>query len=126
MGYFSEGRPLMIYFIREDGSDYIKIGSTRMPGDRLKELQISNPRELRIERLIEAFPGAEPILHALFREDRVRGEWFKISKKLEQFMKEDDKKIIETIKFANGLLGKKKPSNHSFSFKAGYGEKIAS
>ena len=126
MGHFSDGRPLMIYFIREEGSDYVKIGRTRMPGDRLRELQVSNPRKLRIVKLFKAPPKAEPILHTLFREERVRGEWFKISQRMSQFIGEDDEQIIGVIKLAKKIAGKKNISKCDFEFVEGYGEKVAS
>ena len=126
MGHFSDGRPSMIYFIREEGSNYVKIGQTRMPGDRLKELQISNPRELRVVKLFEAPSQAESILHAMFREERVRGEWFKMSSRLSAFMNEDEYDIIEAIKVAKKVAGKKTISLCHFKFVEGYGEKVAS
>lgn len=120
--YRGPSSPSLVYFIQEEGSNYVKIGSSRTPETRLKDIQVHNPRKLELVRMIDGGDRAETILHAMFRKDRVRGEWFNISKELSQFMKEDDDHIFETIKFANNLLGKKEPRNHSFTFKAGYGE----
>lgn len=75
----------MIYFIRELGSDYVKVGVSNDPHSRLTSLQIGNPRELYIEGLIEV-PGAdknpdldyevERRIHNSLRHRGERGEWF--------------------------------------------------
>ena len=122
--YRPDGSPKLIYFIREEGSNYVKIGSSCNPERRIEDIQTSNPRKLELVRMIDGGDRAETILHSIFKKDRVRGEWFRISKELEQFMNEDDDQIINVIKLASELLGKKEPRNYSFTFKQGYGDKV--
>ena len=79
-----------IYFIAdEDG--YIKIGHAGHPQARLKSLQTASRQELR---LLATTPGAvadEKALHAKFSDDHVRGEWFKPSRELCEYIQEVSK-----------------------------------
>jgi len=78
----------VIYFIKEVGGEYVKIGYTsgNTPADRIQTLQIGNPRELV---LLYAEPGEqdrERLFHRIFADDRVRGEWFKLSPTLQGYI----------------------------------------
>ena len=95
--YRGTNSPRLIYFIKEEGSNYVKIGSSRTPETRLMDLQVSNPRKLKLLRMVDAGKGAEAAFHKLFDQDRVRGEWFYISDELDKFIKQDDDYIMETI-----------------------------
>ena len=64
--------PMTTYFIRED--DYVKIGRSRQPRLRFRDLQISTHRKLTLLGVCD-LPEAE--LHRQFHSLRVRGEWFK-------------------------------------------------
>ena len=80
----------MIYFARTDQNehpeiDYIKIGYTS--GDnakrRINQLQTASPFSIK---LIGTIAGAdtrhENVLHRVFDEDRINGEWFRASERL--------------------------------------------
>lgn len=65
----------LIYFIR--CGKFIKIGFSKNPATRLKELQTANPNKLV---LVATMPGnlqTELSLHEIYKNKRVRGEWFK-------------------------------------------------
>jgi len=82
----------MVYFIADDpgyGEDvYVKIGFTLgVAQDRLKALQVGNPRTLF---LVYSEPGGielETELHILCSEFRVRGEWFSYNKEVVDLLK---------------------------------------
>lgn len=66
----------LVYFVREGHDGPIKIGYALEPIQRLKSLQIGNPRLLV---LVGYFPGdvaMERRLHARFADWRLNGEWF--------------------------------------------------
>lgn len=66
-----------IYAIQGEHGGPVKIGSTRDPAMRLRELQAASPMPLRIVR---SFPGnrvMESRLHDQLRHLRINGEWFR-------------------------------------------------
>jgi hypothetical protein len=71
-------KPLFVYFIRELRTDgAMKIGKAYNPGQRLKELQCGNSRELILETVILASENTERQLHDRWRDFAwVGGEWF--------------------------------------------------
>ncbi len=81
--------PGEIYFIRErdflsnQKTNYVKVGLVREKDDRgseerLLEHQTGNPRELFIHKVVKtpAVSAIEGLLHGLFAQHRVSGEWF--------------------------------------------------
>ena len=80
----------MIYFIKEQGLGAIKIGYTTYPETykaRFITLQISNPHKLS---MLGTMPGDledEQVLHERFANNHIRGEWFKPSESLLEFIK---------------------------------------
>lgn len=76
----------IVYFIRCNSGGLIKIGySTDLPA-RLASLGHANAGGVS---LLASAPGgnvAESRIHAMFREDRVRGEWFRPSANLLEFV----------------------------------------
>lgn len=74
-----------VYFV--SGAEFVKIGFATDLKQRLKELQIGCPHDLKIVAVIEgAAPSMERIVHAAFEESRVRGEWFKLDERLESLI----------------------------------------
>lgn len=65
-----------IYCVGEVGSTYVKVGRAASVRDRLRNLQISNPRKLVLRFNIPGSAAEETRLHGLFADRRVRGEWF--------------------------------------------------
>lgn len=65
-----------LYIIQSDFTGMIKIGRSKDPSKRLKQLQTGNPNKLR---LIASFNGQgwkEKILHESLKKFRKEGEWF--------------------------------------------------
>jgi hypothetical protein len=75
-----------VYFILSEAG-LIKIGLSDNPKKRLSQLQTGSPYHLR---LIHQMPGNEELekfFHEYFKEDHVRGEWFRFSNKIEGFIR---------------------------------------
>lgn len=75
-----------VYFIR--GDDYIKIGYTKKPLQRLENLKCGAPFKLK---LLASMPGSvklEKYLHERFSDLHHHGEWFRADEKLLRFINE--------------------------------------
>jgi hypothetical protein len=70
--------PGYIYFIENTHDTLIKIGKSRNPEKRLKELQTGTGFELRLltQKFCSKMLKMEQYLHKRFEEDRMEGEWF--------------------------------------------------
>jgi hypothetical protein len=79
-----------VYFI--GCGEYIKIGFSSRPLDRLRALQTSHPDELEILGTIRGTRQLESKLHKRFADDRERGEWFQASDALWDYI---DRNTIE-------------------------------
>lgn len=64
----------MIYFIK--AKNYVKIGVSKNPVQRLKELQTANPIKLKLLGTIEGNFSTEAALHRMFYKWKKTGEWF--------------------------------------------------
>ena len=70
----------MIYFIRDEATQHIKIGFTAGDGeDRLRDLQTGCPGQLVLLLQIDGSKQDETAWHDRFADARLRdpGEWFK-------------------------------------------------
>jgi hypothetical protein len=71
-----------IYLIENTDTGHIKIGVSRKPHRRLKQLQTGNHIPLKMLGTIQvgnAFE-VESIIHKVFSKSRVHGEWFNINR----------------------------------------------
>jgi hypothetical protein len=81
----------MIYFVEALGADAIKIGYTRgladgTPHSRVSAIQTNCPLKLK---LLATTPGSydyERELHSRFTDDWIRGDWFRASPALREFV----------------------------------------
>jgi len=82
--------PTYVYFIGEEDNGFLKIGHAKNPFTRLADMQVGNPRRLRIERLLVGDKATERLIHDLWFEFRLfandknkkikgrpRTEWFR-------------------------------------------------
>ena len=82
-------KKLYVYLIGEIESDAIKIGYGQNPDKRVIELQIGNPRELRLFHSFETncAESVEAFVQRKFSKNNIRGEWYNA----------DINKIIDSI-----------------------------
>jgi hypothetical protein len=69
----------VVYFIEAIGFDVVKIGSTDDLASRIDSLSTAAFYELRPVRVVKGGHRRERMLHRLFAEFRIRGEWFQLS-----------------------------------------------
>jgi len=77
--------PAGVYFIQAGGpKGCIKIGHSRYPASRLRELQTGCPDALTLLGSVRGPVELEKALHLYFSDERVRsdGEWFRSSERL--------------------------------------------
>jgi T5orf172 domain len=79
----------MIYFLQALGSRFVKIGHARCVRSRLEHLQIASPREIVILGVIAGSSAKEKELHARFAHLRVRGEWFRYTREIRDFLRQE-------------------------------------
>jgi hypothetical protein len=90
-----------IYLIKSIKYGCYKIGVSKNPDKRLKQLQTGNPSELELLCVYDseiAFK-IEKVLHNTFNINKEHGEWFDLSIKDEFYFINECKKIDETLKF---------------------------
>lgn len=73
-----------VYFI-SDG-EAIKIGTSTRPDRRVRALQTSHPRRLRIVGVMRGGAALEQELHRKFRRVRLKGEWFSDCAEINDFI----------------------------------------
>lgn len=66
-----------VYFIL--GGELVKIGKSRDPERRMKDLQMMCPVPLTLARTIKSWGGFERALHKHLDEYRKHGEWFDLA-----------------------------------------------
>lgn len=79
----------MVYFIWDSKTNEVKIGCSKNPYSRRKELQRGNAGELFIVALMPGDRAVESEYHGRFAEHRVRGEWFRLEGSLKDYIAEN-------------------------------------
>ncbi|MEX1059424.1 MAG: GIY-YIG nuclease family protein [Methyloceanibacter sp.] len=74
-----------IYFISTD-DEFIKIGFTTNLRERIRSLRTASPKRLRVHVAIPGTRDDERELHRRFAVHHVRGEWFKFSDAIADFI----------------------------------------
>jgi hypothetical protein len=81
----------MIYFVEALGADAIKIGYTRgladgTAHDRISNMQSCCPLKLKLWATVPGSYDYETELHRRFTDDWIRGDWFRASPALREFI----------------------------------------
>lgn len=71
----STPKPTFIYLMRDDHTQYIKIGRSKNPTARERTLQAESP-SIALISCWASDTAEEKILHKMFAHKRKRGEWF--------------------------------------------------
>ena len=87
-----------VYFIRLGSNGPIKIGFTRDPGQRLRQLQTSTPEQLIMVECVRGTRDLERGLHDVFSDMRLSGEWFLVNEDLLELLNSD---AIKSASIAN-------------------------
>jgi hypothetical protein len=73
----------VIYFIACPGANAVKIGTTtNRVYERLNQAQVNCPLELELLAAHDGGYVEEAALHLRFADQRIRGEWFRLSEEL--------------------------------------------
>jgi len=78
-----------LYFFQLADKGYIKIGISKNPFNRLKQIQTNNPYKIIFLGVMKNRVGLERKIHKLFNKSRGFGEWFKLTQKLKNFIKRE-------------------------------------
>jgi hypothetical protein len=78
-----------IYFISA-GDGLVKIGYSRNVDKRMRVLSTASPRPLQILLTIPGTRSDESAFHEMFKAERIRGEWFLLSSRIEDFIANGD------------------------------------
>lgn len=78
----------VVYFIRAMSTDFVKIGRARDPQQRLANLQTASPHELVLvaTEADDSDSYRETRLHRAFAKQRIRGEWFRYTGPVENYL----------------------------------------
>jgi hypothetical protein len=71
-----------VYIIYNKENEVCKVGWSKKPGRRLKNLQVGCPYKLSIMFYFKACRNDEKNLHKILKEHSLVGEWFKLSQNL--------------------------------------------
>ena len=88
----------MIYFIQAGKDGPIKIGYSKVGAkSRLATLQTSNYSNLSLLKTIKGDLKYEQRLHLMFEDSKIRGEWFKPTAALLNFIEQGNNKVVMEI-----------------------------
>jgi hypothetical protein len=77
-----------LYFIQvAKGRGPVKIGRANDPNSRLRALQVACPYRLKLLGMLNDCGHAEPDFHIYLARDRLQGEWFGWTKRVEEVVK---------------------------------------
>ena len=68
-----------VYFIREVGTEFVKIGKSVSPEERLKTLQIGTPHKLELMHIVNSIKYDETWFHRHFSKFHISGEWYRLN-----------------------------------------------
>ena len=89
--YTIEPEPTYVYVIGEAGGTEVKIGKSKQPGYRLKQLQSDYPNKLYLWCYCkETLDINEKTLHKICKTSKILGEWYLLT--------EEVRRVIELIK----------------------------
>lgn len=80
-----DDRERKTYFIEGHHTPLVKIGSSKNPAGRLRDMLVASPVTLSVVAYLPG-PCRERELHHTFRPQRSHGEWFKVNQDLANLM----------------------------------------
>jgi hypothetical protein len=92
-----------VYFIQAGKDGPIKIGWTNDLANRLSTFQVANYRTLHVRAVMLGKAAIERPTQRLFRNDRIRGEWFKPSDGLLEYVSDLNRNRVDMEFVPDGL-----------------------
>jgi hypothetical protein len=77
-----------VYFITDDAERVVKIGYSAQPSSRIRALQTSTHRDLRLHATIPGEKDDEAAWHRRFDHLHVRGEWFRHEPEIDEAIRQ--------------------------------------
>ena len=68
----------IVYFIREVGTELVKVGKSVNPEERLKSLQIGTPHKLELVHAVISVKYDENWFHKHLSKFHITGEWYRL------------------------------------------------
>ena len=93
---------MQTYFISNGRA--VKIGRARRPAHRLRQLQTAHPQPLTLVATLDG--DQEASLHRRFAGDRLEGEWFILSERIQAFIDQVNG-VVRQPTFAEWLLAQR-------------------
>jgi len=97
----------MVYIVKENGTDFVKIGVAINIENRIVGLQIGNPRELELIKSYKGGYAIETLIHKKYKDLHVRGEWFIFDESMLSIdidsLKDYNKKLLKYIKHGHSV-----------------------
>lgn len=89
-----------VYLIKKEIDSTYKIGVSKFPNERLKQLETASDSKLILINTYktENYNKIEKTLHNLYSHNRKNNEWFSLTLEDEQIFSKKCKKIDKTIK----------------------------
>jgi predicted GIY-YIG superfamily endonuclease len=78
-----------VYFILNENDGLVKIGYSKSPLNRLKQLQTSNGNKLKLIYYVLGDKNVEYAMHLRFKDFKVSGEWFEYDDLIKNWIRLD-------------------------------------
>lgn len=89
---------MSVYFVTCREASAVKIGYSVEPAARLPEIQWGCPLPLTLEAVVPGDHQEEARFHRWFEEDRITGEWFRLTEMIELVIKMNAVEHVTGIK----------------------------
>lgn len=99
-----------VYLLKESESNYYKIGISKNPSARIKQLQTGSAGKISLSKTYasEYASKIESTLHRRYTDSRIRGEWFTLTERqVNSFISE-----CEKLEYNFKILDKSKDKSH--------------
>lgn len=112
-----------VYYLGTTDSDVVKVGISRNPWSRVRDLQTGSSSEFVLFATMKTETRTEFAIHEFFKSTRTKGEWFKRSNALNSLIDKtkagDFQSLDDCIAFLNEL-----PAHDYVATTANYGRKV--
>lgn len=76
-----------VYFISDSNLETVKIGYSKNPWARVKDLQTGRTAKLSVVATLRTTEVSENDIHGIFEDERESGEWFRVSPRIQGLIK---------------------------------------